>query len=386
MTSLWDFASAKLAQLERASLRRDFVETQRDFTPDDGPIVLRKGRRLISFSCNDYLNLSHHPAVKAAAVKAIEAYGAGSGASRLVTGDHPLFAELEGALARFKGSDAALIFSSGYLANLGIIPALAGDGDLILIDELAHACIYSGTRLSAAQTRILRHNDVAHAHEILQKERAEFRNVLLVTETVFSMDGDRAPIAALAALCNDHEAWLMTDDAHGLGVVAQSAQDRANVPLQMGTLSKTLGSYGGYLCASQPVIDLLKTRARTLLFETGLPPASVAAACAALSVIEADPQLAARPVAKARAFTAALGLPEAQSPIVPLILGGAEAALAASKLLEEEGFLVVAIRPPTVPEGTARLRFAFSAGHTDADIARLAEIVRNRVHFRKETR
>jgi 8-amino-7-oxononanoate synthase len=386
LTSLWDFASAKLAQLERASLRRDFVETQRDFTPDDGPIVLRKGRRLISFSCNDYLNLSHHPAVKAAAVKAIEAYGAGSGASRLVTGDHPLFTDLEAALARFKGSDAALVFGSGYLANLGIIPALAGEGDLILIDELAHACIYSGTRLSAAQTRIFRHNDVVHAREILQKERADFRNALLVTETVFSMDGDRAPIAALAALCNDYEAWLMTDDAHGLGVVAQSAEDRANVPLQMGTLSKTLGSYGGYLCASKPVIDLLKTRARTLLFETGLPPASVAAACAALSIIEADPQLAARPVAKARAFTAALGLPEAQSPIVPLILGGAEAALAASKLLEDEGFLVVAIRPPTVPEGTARLRFAFSAGHTDADIARLAEIVRNRVRYRKETR
>jgi 8-amino-7-oxononanoate synthase len=386
LTSLWDFASAKLAQLEHASLRRDFVETQRDFTPDDGPIVLRKGRRLISFSCNDYLNLSHHPAVKAAAVKAIEAYGTGSGASRLVTGDHPLFAELEAALARFKGSDAALIFGSGYLANLGIIPALAGEDDLLLIDELAHACIYSGTRLSAAQTRVFRHNDGAHAREILQKERAEFRNALLVTETVFSMDGDRAPIAALAALCNDHEAWLMTDDAHGLGVVTQSAQDRANVPLQMGTLSKTLGSYGGYLCAPKPVIDLLKTRARTLLFETGLPPASVAAARAALSIIEADPQLAARPLAKARAFTAALGLPEAQSPIVPLILGGAEAALAASKLLEEEGFLVVAIRPPTVLEGTARLRFAFSAGHTDADIARLAEIVRERVSYRKETR
>lgn len=384
MTTLWDFANAKLAQLERESLRRDVVETQRDFARSEGPIVLRKGRRLISFSCNDYLNLSHHPAVKAAAVAAVETYGTGAGASRLVTGDHPLFAELEAALARFKGTDAALVFGSGYLVNLGTIPALAGEGDLILIDELAHACIYSGTRLSAAKTRIFRHNDVDHARAILQNERAQFRNALLVTETVFSMDGDRAPIAALAALCADHDVWLMTDDAHGLGVVAQRAEDRASVPLQMGTLSKTLGSYGGYLCASKPVIDLLKTRARTLLFETGLPPASVAAALAALTIINADPQLTARPLAKARAFATALDLPEAQSPIVPLILGSAEAALAASKLLENEGYLVVAIRPPTVPENSARLRFAFSAGHNDADIIRLAEIVRERVPYQRE--
>ncbi len=385
MTSLWDFASAKLAQLERESLRRDFVETRRDFERGEGPVVFRNGRELISFSCNDYLNLSQHPAVKAAAVSAIETYGTGAGASRLVTGDHPLFAELETALARFKGSDAALVFGSGYLANLGTIPALAGEGDLILIDELAHACIYSGTRLSAAQTRIFRHNDVDRAREILQNERAKFRNALLVTETVFSMDGDRAPIAGLAALCADHDVWLMTDDAHGLGVVAQSPEDRAHVPLQMGTLSKALGSYGGYLCAAKPVIDLLKTRARTLLFETGLPPASVASALAALTIIEADPQLTAKPLAKARAFTKTLDLAEAQSPLVPLILGSAEAALAASKLLEDEGYLVVAIRPPTVPENSARLRFAFSAGHTDADVIRLAEFVRERVPYRKET-
>jgi 8-amino-7-oxononanoate synthase len=385
LTSLRDFASAKLAQLERQSLRRDFVQTQRDLGRGEGPIVVREGRKLISFSCNDYLNLSQNPAVKAAAVAAIDTYGTGSGASRLVTGDHPLFAELEAALARFKGTDAALVFGSGYLANLGVIPALAGADDLILIDELAHACIYSGTRLSAAQTRVFRHNDVGHAREVLQSERTQFRNALLVTETVFSMDGDRAPIAALAALCADHEVWLMTDDAHGLGVVAQSPEDRANVPLQMGTLSKTLGSYGGYLCASKPVIDLLKTRARTLLFATGLPPASAAAALAALTIVEADPRLTARPLAKARAFTKALDLPEAESPIVPLILGGAEAALAASKLLEDEGYLVVAIRPPTVPENTARLRFAFSAGHADADVKRLADIVRERVPYRTET-
>lgn len=390
LNSLDAFANAKLAQLERASLRRHFVETRREFWQDEGPIVVRDGRRLLSFSCNDYLNLSQHPAVKAAAIAAIETYGTGSGASRLVTGNHPLFALLEARLARFKGSEAAIVFGSGYLANLGIIPALAGEGDLILLDALAHACIFSGSRLSPAEIRIFRHNDVDHARKILKEERARFRHVLLVTDGVFSMDGDLAPIAALAALCAEYDVWLMSDDAHGLGVLADGKGSsfvdaaKADVPLQMGTLSKAIGGYGGYLCASAPVIELLKTRARTLLFATGLPPASVAAAIAALDIIESEPELTAKPLAKARAFAKHLGLSEAQSPIVPLVLGEAGLALAASKMLEDEGFLVVPIRPPTVPEGTARLRFAFCAGHSDDDVARLAKLVAERVPFRNE--
>ena len=390
LNSLDAFANSKLAELECASLRRHFVETRREFRPEDGPIVVRDGRRLLSFSCNDYLNLSQHPAVKAAAVAAIEIYGAGSGASRLVTGNHPLFTELETRLAWLKGSAAAIVFGSGYLANLGIIPALAGEGDLILIDALSHACIFSGSRLAPAESRIFRHNDVDDARRILNAERGRFRHALLVTDGVFSMDGDLAPIAALAALCADYDVWLMSDDAHGLGVLAAGRGasfidgGKANVPLQMGTLSKAIGGYGGYLCASQPVIELLKTRARTLLFATGLPPASVAAAIAALSIIESEPELTMKPLAKARAFTKYLGLPDAQSPIVPLVLGPAEAALAASKMLEEEGFLVVAIRPPTVAEGKARLRFAFSAGHSDADVARLAALVAERILFQPE--
>ncbi|MGO9136024.1 MAG: aminotransferase class I/II-fold pyridoxal phosphate-dependent enzyme [Methylovirgula sp.] len=382
--SLDAFANAKLVQLERAALRRQFVATQRELSPDSGPIARRNGRALISFSCNDYLNLSQHPAVKAAAIAAVETYGTGSGASRLVTGDHPLFAALEARLADYKQTQAALVFGSGYLANLGIIPALVGEGDLILIDALAHACIYSGSRLSPAQTRVFRHNDIEHARTILQSERSRFRHALLVTDTVFSMDGDRAPLAALAALCADYDVWLMSDDAHGLGVLGPDRAVNANAPLQMGTLSKALGGYGGYLCASSPVIELLKSRARTLVFATGLPPASVASALAALDIIIADPELTLKPLAKARAFATALDLPEAQSPIVPLVLGEAEAALAASQLLEQQGYLVVAIRPPTVPEGTARLRFAFSAAHSDEDIARLADIVRARVPFRRE--
>lgn len=391
MNSLDAFANAKLALLERAALRRHFVETRRELWPDQGPIVFRDGRRLLSFSCNDYLNLSQHPAVKAAAIAAIETYGAGAGASRLVTGNHPLFTELEARLARFKGAEAACVFGSGYLANLGIIPALVGEGDLILIDALAHACIFSGSRLAPAECRVYRHNDVDDARRILGAERGRFRHALLVTDGVFSMDGDRAPIAALAALCTEYDVWLMSDDAHGLGVIEDGRGSsfvdggKANVPLQMGTLSKAIGGYGGYLCAAAPVIELLKTRARTLLFATGLPPASVAAAIAALAIIESEPELAAKPLAKARAFTKHLGLPEAQSPIVPLVLGQADAALAASKMLEEEGFLVVAIRPPTVPEGTARLRFAFCAGHSDKDLARLAALVAVRIPIQRES-
>ena len=391
LNSLDAFANAKLSDLERGALRRHITETRRELWPDEGPIVHRNGRKLVSFSCNDYLNLSQHPAVKSAAIAAIEAYGAGAGASRLVTGNYPLFAELETRLARFKGTEAALVFGSGYLANLGIIPALAGEGDLILIDELSHACLHTGTRLSSARTRTFRHNDVDHARKILAAKRGRFRHALLVTDGVFSMDGDLAPIADLAALCAEYDVWLMSDDAHGLGVLAQGRGSsfldgkRAYVPLQMGTLSKAIGGYGGYLCASVPVIDLLKTRARTLLFATGLPPASASSAIAALDIIEREPGLTAMPLTKARAFTRALNLPEAQSPIVPLVLGEADAALNASRMLEDEGFLVVAIRPPTVPQGTARLRFAFSAAHRDEDIARLAALVAARVPFRKET-
>jgi 8-amino-7-oxononanoate synthase len=377
MPSLDDFALQKLGELDRANLHRVLVETDRL----DGIWTVRNGRRLLSFSCNDYLNLSHHPTVKAAAVEALSRYGVGSGASRLVTGNHPLFAELERRLARLKGTESACVFGSGYLANAGIIPALIGPDDLVLVDELAHACLWAGARLSRAAVQPFRHSDVAHAETLLDEHRAKHRHVLIATDGVFSMDGDIAPLPALAALARRHDAWLMTDDAHGIGVVGGGRGSTfahgapVEVPLQMGTLSKAIGGYGGYLCASSAVIDLIHNRARTFVYSTGLPPATVAAAIAALDVIEREPAYAALPLAKARAFTRNVGLPDASSPIVPLVIGEANAALAASRLLEAEGFLVVAIRPPTVPVGTARLRFTFTAGHPDAEISRLADIV-----------
>jgi 8-amino-7-oxononanoate synthase len=377
LSSLDAFASEKLSQLKQRSLLRTLVETTRT----DDIWVERNGRRLLSFSCNDYLNLSHHPAVKAAAIAAVERYGVGSGASRLVTGNHPLFTELEARLARLKGTEAACVFGSGYLANAGIIPTLAGADDLVLIDELAHACIMTGGKLTGGRVLTFRHNDLAHLEELLQ-HRPHHRHALIATDGVFSMDGDLAPLHGLAALARIHDAWLLSDDAHGIGVVGGGRGSsftegaKADVPLQMGTLSKAIGGYGGYLCASRPVIALIKNRARTFVYSTGLPPASAAAAIAALDLIEADPAYAALPVDKARLFTRRLDLPEAQSPIVPIVIGDAKAALEASQTLEAAGFLVVAIRPPTVPPGTARLRVAFTALHPDAEVERLADAIR----------
>jgi 8-amino-7-oxononanoate synthase len=369
MSSLDDFAKAKLAELEGAHLRRTLAETVRE----DGIWVVRGERRMLSFSCNDYLNLTHHPAVKRAAAQAIEKYGVGAGASRLVTGNHPLFGELERRLARLKGTEAACVFGSGYLANAGIVPVIVGEGDLVLVDELSHSCLWAGARLSRARTTMFRHNDLAHAEEILRKHRATHRHALILTDGVFSMDGDLAPLKELSALARAHDTWLMSDDAHGLGV------KHASIDLQMGTLSKALGSYGGYVCASAAAIDLIKTSARTLIYSTGLPPASAAAALAALDIVESNPELSARPLAKAQSFTRACNLKLATSQIVPVVLGDPLAALEASQMLEREGFLVTPIRPPTVPEGTARLRLAFTAGHPDEEIARLAGIVRKHI-------
>ena len=235
---------------------------------------------------NDYLGLSTDPRVKAAAAAAIAVHGVGAGASRLVTGNHPLYAALEARLAAMKGTEAACVFGSGYLANIGVLGALAGPDDFIVIDELAHACLNAGASLSRATIASFRHNDAGHADAILLELRGRHRNALLVTETVFSMDGDRAPLADLADIAIRHDTWLMSDDAHGFGVVEPA---RATAPLQMGTLSKAVGGYGGYCCASASVVALLKTRARSLIYTTALPPATVAAALSALDIIDADP-------------------------------------------------------------------------------------------------
>lgn len=381
MDSLVSYATTKLERLAKASLKRDLSCTARA----DGIVVERNGRRLISFSCNDYLNLIQHPAIAAAAQEALARYGLGAGASRLVTGNHPLYADLETRLARLKGAESACVFGSGYLTNLGVIPALVGRDDIILIDELAHACLWGGAQLSGARLLMFRHNDVDHLRALLAQHRAAHPRALVLTDGVFSMDGDLAPLPALSRVARLYDAWLMSDDAHGIGVLGGGRGSTfahgapVDIPLQMGTLSKAIGAYGGYLCAAAPVIELMKSRARTFIYSTALPPAVVAAAIAALDLIERDPGYAALPLAKARTFTRRIGLPDATSPIVPVVVGEADAALAASRMLEAEGYLVVAIRPPTVANGTARLRFTFNPAHSDADIERVADLVKTRV-------
>ncbi|MCI5049634.1 MAG: 8-amino-7-oxononanoate synthase [Rickettsiales bacterium] len=359
MPALDDVLEQRVAAFEAQSLKRELRVSDRSAFP----MVKIGDKSLISFSCNDYLGLSNHSDVLDA-LKHTDV--AGSGASRLITGNHEAYMRLEQALADYKGTEAALVFGSGYMANIGIIPALVGAGDLVLCDKLSHACILDGIHLSGAAHKRFAHNDMNHLEQLLEKHRGDAKHCLIITETVFSMDGDCAPLAEIKRLAEKHDAWVMSDDAHGLGVVKSEAVD-----IQMGTLSKALGCYGGYVCGSKALIDYLINSARSFMFTTGLPLGMVQAAHKALEIVEQEVERADIALGNARYFSAQLGLPEAQSCIVPLIMGNPEWATNASTTLYEEGFWVSAIRPPTVPVGTARLRFTFSALHSRQQIDQL---------------
>lgn len=375
--SLQRFAAGKLARLDSRNLRRTLVQTRRSA----GAHAARAAHELVSFACNDYLGLSLHPDVIEASCRATRELGVGAGASRHVTGNHPIYAALEQRLADLKGTEDAVVFGSGYLANVGVIPALVGPDDLIVMDELCHSCLFAGAGLAGSRVIRFTHNDAAEAEAVLAEQRKRHRHCLLLTEGVFSMDGDLAPLAALLASARRHDAWLMTDDAHGLGVIGEGRGSgfvdgsALEIPLQMGTLSKAVGAYGGYVCTSRAVADLLRNRVRSLIYTTGLPPGVVAAATKALEIIATDRKLVTKPLTNAAVFATAMKLPDPQSAIIPIALGTPEHAMRASAALEERGFLVVAIRPPTVPEGTARLRVTFSAAHSVDDVHGLAAAV-----------
>lgn len=324
----------------------------------DSLYVEEGNTRLVSFASNDYLALSHHPEVISAGKAALAEYGAGATASRLVAGNYPLYARLEAALAEYKGFGAALVIGSGYLTSLGVIPALAGRGDLILADKLAHACMIDGAKLSGAALRRFKHNDLEDLEALLESYRGKYENCLILTEHVFSMDGDLAPLAEMKALAEKYDAWLLSDDAHSL------IPANAKPHIQIGTLSKSLGSYGGYVAASRQVVDYLQSSARSLIFSTGLPPAAVGAALKSLEIAKAEPERARKAIENAAYFT---GKPHYSS-VVPHIIGGAERAVKAMEKLKKAGFFVLAIRPPTVPQGTARLRFSFTAAHEKSHI------------------
>lgn len=325
-------------------------------------------RSILSFSSNDYLGLTQHPALQRAAQAAIEKYGTGAGASRLLGGTRELHVELERAIAAWKKTAASVVFPTGFAANLGVLATLGTADVTIFSDELNHASIIDGCRLARAQTQIYRHVDLEHLEQLLQ---ATATRKLVVTDTVFSMDGDAAPLPALAALCARYEALLVLDEAHAV-LGPELGPTDADV-LRVGTLSKTLGSQGGWVAGAQPMIQLLVNRARSLVFTTGLSPADTAAALAAVRIVMSDEGVSLRARLRANIDRVRPGHP---SPIVPVIIGADGAALQAAARLLERGLYVPAVRPPTVPAGTARLRVTLSAAHTDAMIERLLQALR----------
>jgi 8-amino-7-oxononanoate synthase len=377
--TLEDALGADLERLERDGLRRQL----RSLGTGSDAEVMVGGRPALLLSSNNYLGLASHPALRAAASAAIERWGCGAGASRLIAGHLDLHTAVEDQLARFKGTEAALLFPSGYQANVGTITALVGSGDHVFSDALNHASIIDGCRLSRATIHVYPHRDV-HALERLLAALPSGGRRLIVTDSVFSMDGDRAPLGALAATAERYHSWLMVDEAHATGVLGDRGAGLADecglsgrIAVHMGTLSKALGGAGGYVAGARVLIDLLVNRARSFVYTTGIAPAAAAAAGAALAVISAEPERRRALAANAerlRDGLRALGLTVAgDTHIVPVILGDNRRALALADALLARGVLVQAIRPPTVPPGTARLRVTPMATHTAAQIDRALE-------------
>ena len=321
------------------------------------------GREVVSFASNDYLGLTTHPSVLAAAHDALDRWGTGAGSARLVVGSRPVHHDLERALAEWKSASAAALFPSGFMANLAVLSVVAGPGVTVLSDELNHASIIDGCRLARAAVQVYRHRDLEHVAELLASTPGR---VLVVTESVFSMDGDAVDVSALADLCVRFGALLVVDEEHG--VLAPAWQPTDVDVLRVGTLSKALASVGGYVAGPRPLVDLLVNRARPYIFTTALPPADAAAAFAALEVVRSTEGEALRVRLRSLVDRVRPGQPSA---IVPVVLGSEDAALAAAARLLDAGLLVPAIRPPTVPAGTSRLRVALCAAHTDAEVDRL---------------
>lgn len=354
--------------------------------PSATPWVQIGGRRLVSFASNDYLGLAADPRVCEAACEAVRRYGWGAGAAPLVTGWTEEHEALASALADFEGVEAVTVFPSGFATNLGAVAALASRGDVVLLDRLAHGSLVAGARMSGARVRVFPHNDPERLDAILARESGLARRMLVVTESVFSMDGDVAPLAEIAQVAERNGAMLLVDEAHATGVIGEGGRGLAHefglgnrVTLRTGTLSKALGSIGGFVAGERRVVERAWHVAGSFRYSTSLPPAAAAAARAALGVLRAEPERLDRLRAGCRQLADGLrgmGLaPRSPSDgaIVPIVVGGAEAALSLHDELRERGFLVPAIRPPTVPRGTSRLRVSLTAAHDDRQISGLLE-------------
>ncbi len=369
-----DWIDQELQKLTDSGLRRALEP----LGPRQGPVVEVRGRSLVNLCSNDYLGLAGDPRVMQAAAEAALSEGAGAGASRLVAGDLPIHGRLEVALAGHHRSESALLFNSGYHANAGVPPVLVGRDDAIFSDELNHASIIDGALISRAERHRYRHGDAGQLESLLAASKA--RRKLVITDAVFSMDGDAAPLADLADACDRHGAMLYVDEAHAVGVLGPTGAGLAEqlglkhrVDVEMGTLGKALGAFGAYVAGEARLRELLISRARTFVFTTALPPAACGAALAALEIVRTEPELRARLqalMARLKAGLLARGFDVSRviSPIFPVVLGSEARALAAAAGLRDRGYYVRAIRPPTVPRGTSRRRVARTAGHQPAQL------------------
>lgn len=351
-------------------------------------MIETNGKPLVDFSSNDYLGLADHPALIEGAKKAVEKWGAGARASRLMSGDLEIHHRLESAIAELKGKEAGLLFGSGYLANTGIIPALCGRNDVIYSDRLNHASIVDGILLSRARFYRFRHNNLNHLEDLLKNHRSRYRRALIVVESVYSMDGDQAPVSELLELRERYGAMLMIDEAHAIGVfgtkgegiIGQTGADEVDVIL--GTFGKALGGYGAFVAVSNRMKQFLLNRARTFIFSTALPPAVIGANLVAVRLLEEEPERRSRVCELAselkQALKEDLGLDtSSKSQIVPVMVGDSQSVLILAEHLRNTGFFVKAIQPPTVPEGTARIRLSVTANHSSKDVSQLLEAMSN---------
>ncbi len=365
------FFRDEIKDLKKRGLYREL----RTMEGEQDSSVVMDGKRVLMFSSNNYLGLANHSGLKKASIDAAVCYGTGSGASRLISGNMEIHRTLEKELALFKGTDRALLFSSGYHANVGVISALAGEGDLILSDELNHASIIDGCRLSKAEVKVYKHANM-NSLEGMLKGSSRFRRTLIVTDSVFSMDGDIAPLPNIIDLAEKYSALVMVDDAHGTGVLGEKGKGAiehfglaGRVEIQMGTLGKALGSFGAYIAGSEDLIDYLVNKARSLLYTTALPPSICGAALAALKILGEKPDLVSQLRNNTTYFRKGMRdlgylIPERETPIIPLILGDPSVTMEMTQSLLDEGVYVQGIRPPTVPDGTSRLRITLMATHT----------------------
>ncbi|MFH1260249.1 MAG: 8-amino-7-oxononanoate synthase [Elusimicrobiota bacterium] len=377
-----DFLKTALAELKEKNLYRS-LKTIENIS---GKYFSTEGKKFLHFSSNNYLGLAEHPKLKTAAIKAIEEFGFGAGASRLISGNTKLHDQLEKKIAEFKNKAAAIVFSTGYMANLGIISALLGPEDAVVIDRLIHASIIDACRLSRAKMFVYAHCDLIQLEKVLQRTE-KFRRRLVITESIFSMDGDIAPLKEIAELTRRYQALLMVDEAHAVGVwgkngrgiaEAQGVEDQLDIV--MGTLSKALGCLGGYVTGSAELIDFLRNKSRSFIYTTGLPAACAAASLAALEIIETEPQRREGLLVKAKYLRdklkeAGWDTGNSQTQIIPLIVGEEKKTLQLASFLSEEGIFVPAIRPPTVEAGKARLRISLMSSHTQEDLDRLLELL-----------